>query len=49
MRYNYGKKEYLITDGSIEQVVRTDEPLNQGSCIRIEGELDAGGSLMAKK
>ncbi|MFH1521143.1 MAG: DHH family phosphoesterase [Candidatus Micrarchaeota archaeon] len=49
MRYNYGKKEYTITDGKIEQFVKSDEPLTHGACVKIEGELDNNGTIIAKK
>lgn len=49
MRYNYGKKEYIVTDGKIENIVRSDEPLDYGACVKIEGEVDNNGTTIAKK
>ncbi len=39
VRYNEGKREYIITDGMNEYSVSTPEHLHHGACIRVEGEL----------
>ncbi|VVC04332.1 Uncharacterised protein [Candidatus Bilamarchaeum dharawalense] len=49
MRYNYGRKEYIITDGKIEQNIKSDQPLSQGSVVKLEGELDDSGSIVANR
>ncbi len=48
MRYQHGHREYYVTDGRIEHSLRSDEPLSQGMCLRLEGEMAAGG-IIAKK
>ncbi|MFH1785393.1 MAG: DHH family phosphoesterase [Candidatus Micrarchaeota archaeon] len=47
MRYNYGKKEYLITDGNSDFNIRSEEPLVQGSIVKIVGEIDQTGNITA--
>ena len=48
MRYQHGRREYFISDGLMEQALRCDEALAQGTVVRVEGELSAGGIIAMK-
>ncbi|MFN7991463.1 MAG: hypothetical protein U0R44_04875 [Candidatus Micrarchaeia archaeon] len=48
LRYQGGRKEHILTDGKIEQGFRSDETIPQGTLIRLEGEMTAGGILARK-
>ena len=48
MRFNHGKREYTLTDGKSEFQFFTDEYVAQGGCVRIEGEMAAGGIRAGK-
>lgn len=45
VRFGHGKREYTLTDGKDEFRLFTDENLAQGSCIKVQGEMSAGGML----
>ncbi len=48
MRYREGKREYVITDGRLEHALISAEPLPQGSCVSVQGEME-GDLIRASK
>ncbi|MCI0503971.1 DHH family phosphoesterase [Candidatus Micrarchaeota archaeon] len=48
VRFFRGKRDYVLTDGKIEHQFFTDEPVPQGACVVIEGEMAVGGVRTAK-
>lgn len=48
-RFQRGHREFTVTDGKNDYPLETREPLMQGMCVRILGELAAGGKVVVTK
>ncbi len=48
VRYRHGKREYVITDGSLEHPLSSESPLPQGACVAIEGEMSDEAIVASK-
>ncbi|MDD5171577.1 MAG: hypothetical protein PHF60_00915 [Candidatus ainarchaeum sp.] len=42
MRYHHGKRSYTLTDGKSEYEFYTDESVEQGACLSLQGEMGVG-------
>ncbi|HSB46851.1 MAG TPA: DHH family phosphoesterase [Candidatus Bilamarchaeum sp.] len=45
VKYSHGRKEYTITDGKTDFSFPSEEPLSQGACVFLQGEITAGGMI----
>ena len=45
-RYRGGRQEYVLTDGKAEYPLETREHLQQGMCVRVQGEMGVGARLV---